>query len=293
MTTYIKVIYYLKNTYVGCMCLSDHLMYTKLAKYYDVIYRDYLKSMVPKLVDAYVECFKRFARRGVKEVLDIACGTGGPTIELAKRGYSVVGADLHEEVIELAREKAKKLGLNVNFVVCDARELDKVFSSDSFDAVTMFFTSIAYMTKLDDLIKLLKSVKYVLRDGGIFVADSPNPYEFMFRLGSGGGEGRPITWNVKGLEKGEYLILTDWKEMVDWVNCVNKFKRLITIIEEGGVSRSYLVSDTLRLYTATEFMLTANLVGFNKSRVMCYSGGKLLDLSSGGRCGRLLFIAIA
>jgi len=60
--------------------------------------------------------------------------------------------------------------------------------------------------------------------------------------------------------------------MVDWVNYINKFKRLITIIEERCVSRSYLVSDTLKLYTATEFMLTANFVGFNKSKVMCYSG---------------------
>jgi len=75
----------------------------------------------------------------------------------------------------------------------------------------MFFTSTAYMTELDDLIKLLKSVKYVLRDGGIFVADTPNPYEFMFRLSSGGGKERPVTWDVEGLKKGEYLILTGWK----------------------------------------------------------------------------------
>ena len=68
------------------------------------------------MVDAYVECFGRFAKRRVKDVLDIACGTGGPTIELAKRGYSIVGADLHEEVIELTREKAKKLGLNIKFI---------------------------------------------------------------------------------------------------------------------------------------------------------------------------------
>ncbi len=177
--------------------------------------------------------------------------------------------------------------------MCDARELSKVFSEGSFDAVTMFFTSIAYMRELNDLIKFLKSVKYVLRGGGIFVADSPNPHEFMFRLGSWGGEGRCAIWDVEGSEKDEYLVLTDWKEMVDWVNCVNRFKRLITIVKEGGISRSYLVSDTLRLYTATEFKLIVDSIGFSESKVICYSGGRLLEPSNGSRCSRLLFIATA
>ncbi len=268
-------------------------MYTELAKYYDVIYKEYLESHVPKLVNAYVECFKRFAKREVKDVLDIACGTGGPTIELARRGYSVVGADLHREVIELAKEKVRDLGLNIEFIVCDARELSKVFSKGSFDAVTMFFTSIAYMKDLEDLMKLLKSVKYVLRDGGIFVADTPNPHTFMFKVGSEGGNYRPGTWDVEGLEEGEYVVLTDWREITDWVNCVMKFKRLITIIRKGGETRSYLVSDTLRLYTATEFKLIANSVGFSESKVACYSGGKVIEPSEGSRCNRLLFIAIA
>jgi len=269
------------------------MLYTKLARYYDVIYKDYLRSAVPMLVSAYEECFRRFSRRRVRDVLDIACGTGGPTIELARRGYLVVGVDLHREVIELAKEKARKLGLDVEFRVCDARELDKMFDSNSFDAVTMFFTSIAYMTELDDLVKLLKSVRHVLRKGGVFVADSANPHEFMFRLGSRGGENSSVTWDTEGLERGKHLVVTEWNEIVNWVNCTNKFKALITIVREGGVTESYLVSDTLRLYTATEFTLVAKLAGFSESRAMCYFRGQVLEPGAGGRCSRLLFIAIA
>lgn len=114
-------------------------------------------------------------RREVREVLDIACGTGGPTLELVRRGYKVTGADLHEEMLEAAREKARKEGFDVKFVECDARELSKVFKPESFDAVTMFFTSIAYMVEWEDLIKLLKSAHHVLREGGVFVADAPKP----------------------------------------------------------------------------------------------------------------------
>ncbi len=42
--------------------------------------------------------------------------TGGPTIGLRRRGYTVTGVDLHEEVIELARAKASRFGLGIEFL---------------------------------------------------------------------------------------------------------------------------------------------------------------------------------
>lgn len=147
-------------------------------------------------MNVYEKCFREYAKREVKEVLDAACDSGGPMLELARRGYVVIGADLHEEVVEIARRKAIEAGLDIKFIVCDARELDKFFSESSFDVVTMFFSSINYMTSWKDLMRLLRSVKYVLRSGGIFIADAQNPYEYMFRL-SKNGEGRPITWSVE------------------------------------------------------------------------------------------------
>jgi len=65
--------------------MYEHVLYSVLAGYYDVIYQDYLTSVVPRLVDFVEEVFKRDAGRPVKEVLDLACGTGGPTLELAKK----------------------------------------------------------------------------------------------------------------------------------------------------------------------------------------------------------------
>ncbi len=58
------------------MPLQEHALYTVLARYYDYIYAQYLRDIVPKYVDATVEAFKRFARRVIREVLDVACGTG-------------------------------------------------------------------------------------------------------------------------------------------------------------------------------------------------------------------------
>ena len=217
-------------------------------------------------------------------MLDVACGTGGPTLELVRRGYKVVGADLHEEMLEVAREKARREGFDVRFVECDARELSKVFGPGSFDAVTMFFTSIAYMVEWEDLIKLLKSVLHVLREGGVFVADTPNPHRSMYWLG-GLGEGRVTAW-VTGGPDGEALVMNDWKEVEDWVKPVIVFKREVRVVRPDGSVKSYLVSDRLRYYTALELTLAAREAGFSGAKVLCYSSGALHDPRSGSVCGR-------
>jgi len=272
--------------------LQEHVLYTVLARYYDYIYAQYLRDVVPKYVDAAVEAFRRFARRDVREVLDVACGTGGPTLELARRGYNVTGADLHEEMLEVAKEKAGREGFNVRFVKCDARELSKVFGPASFDAVTMFFTSIAYMVGWEELIKLLKSVHHVLRDGGVFVADTPNPHQLMFGLGER-GIGKVTAWDTEGPD-GEVLVMNDWREVEDWVNSVILFKREVRVVKPDGEVRSYLVSDRLRNYTATELKLAAKEAGFREAKVLCFSsrGPVLREPGPGSRCGRLFLVAV-
>jgi SAM-dependent methyltransferase len=62
-------------------------------------------------------------------ILDVGCGTGRHSIELAKRGYKVTGVDLSDSQLARAREKAKASGVSVDFRKQDARELklDAVF----------------------------------------------------------------------------------------------------------------------------------------------------------------------
>ncbi len=237
--------------------------------------------------------FQKIAKRPVKRVLDLACGTGGPTLELRKRGYDVVGVDVHREVVEIARRKAKKLGLDTEFLVCDARRIDEVFPEDFLDAVTVFFSSITYMTRINDLKRLLEAIKHVLKSGGIFIADSPNPYEFMFKLGREGGERKCTIWNVKHDMKNENIVLTDWREIIDWTNCIIEFKRIINIVKKNGENRVYVVNDKLRLYSANEFEFIARSIGFNEAKTLCYSRGTFTERSTSNKCSRLIFIVVA
>ncbi len=66
---------------------------------------------------------KEIEYNSAARILDIGCGTGRHSIELAKRGYTVVGIDLSESLLKRAREKASKLNLQINFQKNDARQL--------------------------------------------------------------------------------------------------------------------------------------------------------------------------
>jgi len=57
------------------------------------------------------------------KILDIGCGTGRHSIELAKRGYAVVGIDLSESLLKRAKEKASEQNLQIIFQKHDARNL--------------------------------------------------------------------------------------------------------------------------------------------------------------------------
>ena len=68
------------------------------------------------------------------KILDIGCGTGRHSIELAKRGYYVVGIDLSVNMLDKARCNAKKEKVNLQFIQADARQLN---FNDEFSLVIM------------------------------------------------------------------------------------------------------------------------------------------------------------
>ena len=68
-----------------------------------------------------------------ERVLDLACGTGAVAEAVAARGAAVTGVDLAPALIETARERAAERGLEIDYRVGDAEQLD--FPDESFDAV--------------------------------------------------------------------------------------------------------------------------------------------------------------
>jgi len=62
--------------------------------------------------------------QGGERILDLACGTGRHSLELVRRGFSVVGVEIGSELVEIARRDAEEQGLEAKFVQGDLRKLD-------------------------------------------------------------------------------------------------------------------------------------------------------------------------
>ena len=98
------------------------------------------------------------------KILDIGCGTGRHSIELAKRGYNVTGIDLSDSLLSKAREKAKKLELNISFSKCDARKLS--FSSE-FDVAIMLCEGAFPLMETDEMnFQILENARNALKATG-------------------------------------------------------------------------------------------------------------------------------
>ncbi|HEU4944195.1 MAG TPA: methyltransferase domain-containing protein, partial [Solirubrobacterales bacterium] len=70
--------------------------------------------------------------QGGERVLDMACGTGRHSLELARRGHEVVGVDISPDLLAIAEADAEAESLSASFLAVDLRELD---FSEGFDLV--------------------------------------------------------------------------------------------------------------------------------------------------------------
>jgi SAM-dependent methyltransferase len=104
-------------------------------------------------------------------VLDLCCGQGRHSVELARRGYTVTGYDLSEYLLKLARQAAEEAGVTVSFQHGDMRELSW---EEEFDAVINMFTAFGYFESEDDNAKVLCEVRKALQPGGRLLLDIPN-----------------------------------------------------------------------------------------------------------------------
>jgi SAM-dependent methyltransferase len=107
------------------------------------------------------------------KILDLCCGYGRHSIELAKRGYTVVGYDLSNILLERAKADAVAARVDVRFIQGDMRFLP--FNVE-FDKVINIFSSFGYFDKDEDNLQVLKSILNSLKDKGKLLLDQINKY---------------------------------------------------------------------------------------------------------------------
>lgn len=107
--------------------------------------------------------------KGAK-ILDLCCGFGRISNRLAEQGYKVVGLDSSQGFLDIARDEAQKLNIEVEYVQGDMRHIP---FEDEFDAVINIFTSFGFFSDNDNF-DVLRGVSKSLKANGKFLIDVIN-----------------------------------------------------------------------------------------------------------------------
>ena len=155
------------NFYGKARMKSDNLglpiEYQMYPEYFDIpansINTDYKNKAIETILRRY----------DIKDILDIACGTGAQVFYLIQLGYKVVGSDFSPQLLEIARQKAAQKNLEIEFIDGDMRAIQ----AGQFDAVIAIDNAVGHLVK-SDFSTAIKNISKNLRPGGFFVFDILN-----------------------------------------------------------------------------------------------------------------------
>lgn len=116
-----------------------------------------------------------------EDYLDLACGTGNLTSIVGKEFKNVWGVDLSEEMLMMADKKLRDNKMNVKLV---CQNICQLKLNRKFDLITCALDSTNYILDSGALADYFKSVKYHLKDQGIFIFDINSYYKLSEVLGN-------------------------------------------------------------------------------------------------------------
>lgn len=114
-------------------------------------------------------------------VLELGCGTGSMTEELAARGYDMIGVDNAQEMLEIAMCKKKKSGHDILYLFQDMQEFELY---GTVRAIVSVCDSVNYITDREGLLEVFRLVNNYLDPEGLFVFDFNTKYKYETVLGN-------------------------------------------------------------------------------------------------------------
>jgi SAM-dependent methyltransferase len=218
-----------------------------LAFIHDVGFADYALNSAPGILEI-------LNQRGIREglIVDLGCGSGLWAQELTKAGYRVLGVDISESMIAIARKKVP----NAEFRV------ESLFNADipTCNAVTSIGECLNYLfdrqSDRQTLVELFRRLYSALLPGGVFIFDIAEPGQI---------ERETVT---RGFTEGK-----DWVVLVEKEE--NRERETLTrrIITFRKVGKHYRRSDEihyLQLYKSTDVAKELSRVGFQVQTMRSY-----------------------
>lgn len=198
-------------------------------------------EMVPTEVDSLLQL------AGLEpgaHVLDLCCGPGRHSLELARRGFRITGVDRTALYLDAARQKATEEGLEIEFVQEDMRRFVR---PAAFDAAVNLFTSFGYFEDPADDLQVAQNLHTLLKPGGKLVIEMMGK-EVLARV----FRERDWAW----LDEEEGIIMLEERKLCQGWGWIESTWTLL----RRGERKSYTISH--RLYAGTELATLLRQAGF-------------------------------
>lgn len=151
--------------------------YGAFAEYYDSLTSNVSYDETAKYVADILD------ENGIKKgiLLDLACGTGTMSVQMAKRGYEVIGIDNSPEMLSEAREKAYEAGEDILFLCQDMCDIDLY---GTVECTICLLDSLNHLESEEELLAAFKGVSLFTVPGGLFIFDVNTQYKHKYVLGN-------------------------------------------------------------------------------------------------------------
>ena len=204
--------------------------------------------------DFFEKCFDKYLVCRPELVLDLACGTGSMTFELASRGYDMIGIDGSHDMLNVAYDRKYDLELphDVLLLLQDMREFELY---GTVGAITCCLDSINYLTEDGELERVFSLAHNYLDPDGLFLFDVNTPHKFKNIYG-----GKTYVYEEDDCKQDAFCI---WQNYFDEESKLCDFA--LTVFEKNEGSDSYSRRDELqteRCYSKEKLESTLEGAGF-------------------------------
>ena len=210
------------------------MIYDLIAPIYDKVNGDVDYSKWADFIEKIIE--KEYKNGKPELVLDLGCGTGRMTLELARRGYDMTGVDYSTEMLEIARDNAEAEGL-ADRMLWLCQDITEFELYGTVDVTVSCLDTLNHLTEPAALSECLRLVHNYLIPDGLFIFDVNGKYKFE---------------NIYGRES---YVIEDESSFCVWQNYYNEKSRLcdfyISLFEEceDGRYERYDEVQRERMYT--------------------------------------------
>lgn len=174
------------------------------------------------------------------KVLDLFCGAGRHSLELARRGYSTTGIELNPGYLELGKQSGKAIANAPNFIQGDVRHID---FGEGYDAAIIMFQSFGYFSDSEDKLVLSK-VFDALKARGRFLIEILNRDWILKNFVE---IQETVFEGIQVVEKREFDVLTSRNNFI-----IQRHEKIGNITKKGS----------WRLYSAHEMKNILESIGF-------------------------------